>query len=82
MKRIFLFLLTNLAILFVLGVVVRVLGLEPALAEGGINLMPLLIFAAIFGMGGSFISLAMSKWSAKRMVGAHVITQPADATEQ
>ncbi|MBS1197887.1 MAG: HtpX protein [Proteobacteria bacterium] len=82
MKRIFLFVVTNLAILFVLGIVVRLLGLEPALADGGINLMSLLIFAAIFGMGGSFISLAMSKWSAKRMVGAHVITQPADATEQ
>lgn len=81
MKRIVLFVLTNLAILLVLGFVVQVLGLEPALAEGGVNLTGLLIFAAIFGMGGAFISLAMSKWSAKRMVGAQVIEQPASAVE-
>ncbi len=81
MKRIVLFVLTNLAVLLVLGFVVQVLGLEPALAESGINLTGLLIFAAIFGMGGAFISLAMSKWSAKHMVGAQVIEQPASAVE-
>lgn len=82
MKRVFLFLLTNLAVLFVLGLVVRLLGLEPALAHNGFNLMGLLLFAAIFGMGGALISLAMSKWSAKRMVGAQVITQPTTQVEQ
>lgn len=82
MKRIGLFLLTNLAILFVLGIAVHLLGLEPALADGGLDLPRLLGFAAVFGMGGAFFSLAMSKWSAKRMVGARVIEQPANAAEQ
>lgn len=81
MKRIVLFLATNLAILFILSLVVRLLGLEPALARGGLNLPSLLVFCAIFGMGGSFISLAMSKWSAKRMTGAHVIETPSNSTE-
>lgn len=82
MKRILLFLATNVAILFVLSVVVRLLGLEPYLQQGGLNLGALLVFAAVFGMGGSFISLAMSKWTAKRMMGARVIERPSDATEQ
>ncbi len=82
MKRIGLFLLTNLAIMFVLSIVVQMLGLEPMLADGGINLTGLLGFSAVFGMGGAFISLAMSKWSAKRMVGAHIIEQPANAEER
>ena len=82
MKRIGLFLLTNLAIMFVLSIVVQMLGLEPMLADGGLNLTGLLGFSAVFGMGGAFISLAMSKWSAKRMVGAHVIEQPANAEER
>jgi len=81
MKRVFLFVLTNIAILIVLSIAVRVLGLDRYLTESGINYGSLLVFAAIFGMGGSFISLAISKWSAKRMVGAHVITQPATPTE-
>ena len=82
MKRVFLFIITNLAILLVLGVVVRLLGLEPALAGNGFSLTGLLVFAAIFGMGGAFISLAMSKWSAKRMVGAQVIERPGSQIEQ
>jgi heat shock protein HtpX len=82
MKRIGLFLLTNLAIVFVLGIVVQLLGLEPALADGGLNLPGLLGFAAVFGMGGAFISVALSKWSAKRMTGARVIEQPSGAVEQ
>lgn len=81
MKRIALFIATNLAIVFVLSIVVSVLGLEPMLADGGLNLPSLLVFCAIFGMGGSFISLAMSKWSAKRMTGAQVIDTPANSTE-
>ena len=82
MKRIVLFLATNLAILFVLSLVVQLLGLEPVLADGGLDLGSLLAFAAVFGMGGAFLSLAMSKWSAKRMVGAHVIEQPSSAVER
>jgi heat shock protein HtpX len=82
MKRIFLFALTNIAVLVVLSITVRLLGLDDYLLAQGIDYGSLLVFAAIFGMGGAFISLAMSKWSAKRMVGARVIEQPADATEQ
>ena len=82
MKRVFLFVLTNIAILVVLSIAVRVLGLDRYLTESGISYGGLLVFAAVFGMGGSFISLAISKWSAKRMVGAHVITQPATPTER
>ncbi len=76
MKRIILFLATNLAIVLVLSVTMRLLGVEPYLNESGLNLGSLLIFAAVMGMGGSFISLAISKWSAKRMVGARVIETP------
>ncbi len=82
MKRIFLFLLTNVAVLFVLSLVVKLLGLEPMLADGGLNLGSLLVFAAVMGMGGAFISLAISKWSAKRMVGAEVIEQPQSEVER
>ncbi len=76
MKRIFLFLATNLAIVLVLSVTMRLLGVEPYLNEQGLNLTSLLIFAAVMGMGGSLISLAISKWSAKRAVGAQVIESP------
>jgi heat shock protein HtpX len=83
MKRILLFLATNLAIVVLLGIVLRLLGIESILDESGtgLNLGALLIFAAVFGFAGSFISLAISKWSAKRMMGVKVITQPANATE-
>ena len=76
MKRIFLFLATNLAIVLVLSLTMRLLGVEPYLNENGLNLGALLIFAAVMGFGGSLISLAMSKWMAKRSVGAQVITDP------
>jgi len=76
MKRIVLFLLTNLAIVFVLSITMRLLGVEPYLTANGLNLNSLLIFAAVMGFGGSFISLAMSKWMAKMSVGAQVITDP------
>jgi heat shock protein HtpX len=82
MKRVFLFVVTNIAILLVLSVAVRVLGLDRYLTESGISYGGLLVFAAIFGMGGAFLSLAMSKFTAKRMVGAHVIEQPASPTER
>lgn len=81
MKRIFLFVMTNIAVLVVLSIVVRILGVEPYLQQSGLNLTSLLIFSAIFGMGGSLISLAISKWSAKMMTGARVIESPGNATE-
>ena len=83
MKRILLFLATNLAIVVLLGIVLRLLGVESILDQSGtgLNLGSLLIFAAVFGFAGSFISLAISKWSAKRMMGVRVITQPANSTE-
>lgn len=83
MKRIFLFLATNIAVLIVLSISMRVLGIEGILDQQGVdlNMNSLLIYAAIIGMSGSFISLAMSKWSAKNMTGARVIERPANATE-
>lgn len=83
MKRIVLFVLTNLAILVVLSISARLLGVDRFLEEqgGGLNLTNLLIFAALFGFGGSFISLAMSKWVAKRSAGVQVIDQPRNSTE-
>jgi heat shock protein HtpX len=82
MKRILLFLATNLAILVVLSVVVQVLGLDRYLAAQGGSLGGLLAFAAVFGFGGSFISLAISKWMAKRTMGVRIIDQPRNASEQ
>ncbi|HHM05377.1 MAG TPA: protease HtpX [Gammaproteobacteria bacterium] len=84
MKRILLFLATNLAIIVVLSITLRLLGVERILDEQGVGLdyNSLLIFAAVFGMGGSFISLAISKWTAKRMTGAQVIGQPRSETER
>jgi len=84
MKRIGLFLLTNIAILVVLSIVLNLLGIDSLLAENGVDLdlQALLVFSAVIGMAGSFISLAMSKWSAKRMTGAKVITQPENKTQQ
>ena len=81
MKRIFLFLATNMAIVLVLSVTMRLLGVEPYLNANGLNLTSLLIFAAVMGFGGSFISLAISKWSAKKSMGVRVIEAPANTTE-
>ena len=83
MKRIGLFIMTNIAIMLVLAVALQVLGIDSLLKESGsdLDLRALLIFSAIFGMGGSFISLAMSKWMAKRMTGAQVISQPTTEVE-
>ena len=84
MKRVFLFLVTNLAIILVLSITLRILGVDRILDESGAGLdyNSLLIFAAVFGFGGSFLSLMISKWSAKRMTGAQVIEEPRNATEQ
>lgn len=81
MKRIFLFLLTNLAILIVLSTVLSLLGVRPYLTEYGLDYQSLLIFAAIFGMGGAFISLAISKWTAKMFTRAQVIITPRNEVE-
>ena len=83
MKRIVLFLATNFAILIVLSIALSLLGVDSLLDERGVNLdmSSLLIFAAVFGMGGSFISLGLSKWSAKRLTGAQVIAQPSSDAE-
>jgi len=81
MKRILYFLATNLAIVFVLSITMRILGVEPYLNANGLDLSNLLVFSAIMGFGGAFISLAISKWTAKRMSGAVVIEEPRSATE-
>jgi len=83
MKRIALFLITNIAIVFVLSISLRLFGFTGYLDAQGVdlNLNSVLIFAFVFGMGGSFISLLISKWSAKRMTGAKVIERPANETE-
>ena len=84
MQRIFLFLLTNIAIMVILSVTLRVLGVESLLAQNGsdLNLNALVIFSGIFGFGGAFISLAISKWMAKRMTGAKVIDNPSNNVEK
>ena len=75
MKRIMLFVATNLAVLLTLSVVIQLLGVERILDERGIglDLRALLVMSLVFGMGGSLLSLAISKWSAKRLTGARVI---------
>ena len=82
MKRIVLFVATNLAVVLLLGIVARLLGVDRFLYQSGLNPTSLLVFAAIFGMGGSLISLLTSKWIAKRSVGAQVIEQPRTQTER
>ncbi len=83
MKRVFLFVATNIAILLVLGIVLQLLGVDRILDEQGvgINFQALLIMSAVIGMGGSFISLAMSKWMALKMTGARIIDQPRNSAE-
>jgi heat shock protein HtpX len=84
MMRIMLFLATNAAILVVVSVVFKLLGLEGVLAQNGVdlNLQALLVMSAVIGFTGSFISLAMSKFLAKRSMGVHIIEQPQNRTEQ
>ncbi len=83
MLRIVLFLLTNLAIMLVLSVVASIFGLDKwAYTHSGINLTGMLVFCALFGMGGSFISLLLSKTMAKMSVGAQVIAEPRNASEK
>ena len=81
MKRILLFLVTNFAILIVASITLRLLGFEPWLTAQGINFTSLLVFGALLGFGGAFVSLAMSKWTAKKMMRVQVIEQPRTADE-
>ena len=81
MKRIVLFLVTNLAVMLVLGVVSSLLGVDQFLTANGLNLGMLLAFAAVIGFGGAFISLLMSKTMAKWSTGARVIESPGSSTE-
>jgi heat shock protein HtpX len=75
-KRVALFLATNLAVLALVSIVMALFGINPSTSAG------LLVMAALFGFGGSLISLLISKWMAKRATGAHVITQPRNEAEQ
>lgn len=82
MMRIVLFLATNLAVLLVASITLRLFGVEGYLRSQGINFTSLLIFCFIFGMVGSLISLFISKWMAKRSTGTVIIEAPSNATEQ
>ena len=84
MMRILLFLATNAAVLVLISVVFQVLGIEGILAENGVdlNLQALLVMSAVIGFGGSFISLAISKFMAKRSMGVQIIEQPGNSSEQ
>lgn len=84
MKRIFLYIVTNLAIVFVLSVTLQLLGIDRMLDQqgAGINFNALLVLSAVMGFGGSFISLLISKWSAKMMTGAQVIEVPSNMSER
>lgn len=83
MKRIGLFLLTNLAVLAVIAVSFRLLGLDGTAVQagGGLDLSSLLVMSAIIGFAGSLVSLALSKWTAIRLMGARVIENPGNANE-
>lgn len=81
MKRVLLFLATNLAVMLVLSLVTSLLGVNRFLTANGLNLGMLLVFAAVIGFGGSFISLLMSKMMAKWSTGARVIESPSSSTE-
>lgn len=84
MMRIFLFLATNAAVLVLISIVFQIFGFEGILAENGVdlNLQALLVLSAVIGFGGSFISLALSKFMAKRSMGVQLIEQPRNQTEQ
>jgi len=84
MKRIMLFIMTNIAIMVVLSVTLTLLGVDSILAENGsdLNIQALVILSGVIGFGGSFISLLISKWMAKRMTGAVVITNPSSSMEK
>lgn len=84
MTRIFLFLATNIAVIALISITFRILGIEGLLMQNGVdmNLQALVVMSAVIGFGGSFISLAISKWSAKRSMGVHVIENPTHPQER
>ena len=82
MKRIFLLVATNIAIMLVLSIVVSVFGFDRYLTREGLNLQMLLVFSAVLGFGGAFISLLLSKWMAKASMGVQVITDPRTEDER
>ena len=84
MQRILLFLLTNIAIMVILSITLRILGVDSLLMQNGsdLNINALVILSGVFGFGGAFISLAISKWMAKRMTGAQVISSPSNNIEK
>jgi len=84
MKRILLFVMTNIAIMVVLSITLRLLGVDSILAENGsdLNIQALVILSGVIGFGGAFISLLISKWMAKRMTGAVVIIKPSNNVEK
>ncbi|OOY35400.1 protease HtpX [Solemya velum gill symbiont] len=84
MQRIFLFLATNFAVLLLVGIIFQLLGIEGILQENGVdmNLQALLVLSVVIGFGGSFFSLFMSKWLAKRSMGVQIIETPSGQAEQ
>src|SRR5580698_832204 len=82
MKRIFLFVMTNVAIIAVLTILAELFGVDRWLAAHGQGLGPLLVLSSLFGFGGAFVSLLMSKWIAKRSMGVQVIEQPSTDSER
>lgn len=82
--RILLFLATNIAVIALISITFQILGIEGLLAENGVdmNLYALLVMSAVIGFGGSFISLAISKWSAKRSMGVKIIESPTNPQEK
>lgn len=82
MKRVLLFMATNIAVLAVISVVMRVFGFDHYMTQNGLDYRALAVFSILWGSVGSFISLAMSKWMAKKSMGVHVIEQPRNPDEQ
>jgi heat shock protein HtpX len=82
MKRIALLIATNIAIMVVLSIVVSIFGFDRYLTREGLNLQSLLLFSAVLGFGGAFISLLLSKWMAKASMGVKVISEPRTEAEQ
>lgn len=84
MTRLFLFLATNIAVVALISITFQILGIEGLLMQNGVdlNMSALLVMSAVIGFGGSFISLAISKWSAKRTMGVQVINSPSHPQEK
>ena len=84
MTRLFLFIATNIAVIALISITFQILGIEGLLAANGVdlNLYALLVMSAVIGFGGSFISLAISKWMAKRSMGVQMIENPAHPQER